>query len=142
LRACERGVDLARLRASIPAPGALGLSMADLQEAARRQGLPLRGVKLSIHEFPLEHPAIVLMKEGDRGHYVVVQPTGTTGTVALLLDFPHPPRSVDYTDLLARPDWTGLALVPKRSNWLAWATGGVAVASGLALARTNTKRRL
>lgn len=133
LRSLDRDVDLAKLRASMPVPGELGLSMEQLQQAASDHGLALSGVRLASQDFPIDRPAIFLMKTGERGHYVVVQPAGTTGKMAIVLDFPRPPRLVDYDEIIAQADWTGLALIPSRPNWPARIAGGLAVVSGLAL---------
>ncbi len=133
LRSLGRDIDLAELRSSMPVPGELGLSMEQLQQAASDHGLALSGVRLASQDFPIDRPAIFLMKTGERGHYVVVQPAGTTGKMAIVLDFPRPPRLVDYDEIIAQADWTGLALIPSRPNWPARIAGGLAVVSGLAL---------
>jgi hypothetical protein len=114
LRLSGRKVDLSALRATLPPPGASGYSMAELREAAGRFGLGLAGVRLAPRDMPLDRPVIVLRMADARGHYVVLKPVGQTGTMVQVLDFPKPPRIMDYSRILASEEWTGLALVPDR----------------------------
>jgi hypothetical protein len=114
LRLDSRDVDLAELRRALPHPGEEGLSMADLRNAAARFGTHLRGARLRREDLPLDRPVIALLGSEGIGHFVVLEPVGTTGTMAMLLDFPGPPRIVDYSSLLTMRGWNGFALVPVR----------------------------
>jgi len=144
LRLDSRDVDLAELRRVIPRPDDRGLSMADLRDAAARFGVHLRGARLRREDLPLDRPVIALLSPEDRGHFVVLEPVGTTGTMAMLLDFPGPPRIVDYSSLATSKGWEGLALVPVRS-WervLPYAIGIAALALMLPLIYAPWRRRL
>ncbi|CAN5642828.1 hypothetical protein BH23PLA1_BH23PLA1_31170 [soil metagenome] len=112
----SRPIELADLRRSLPSPDERGLSMADLIEGARNQGVRLRGVRFRPEDAPLDRPAIAWLRQDDEagGHFVLLKPVGVTGTMVMLLDFPSPPRILDYTDLVASPRWTGRLLVPAR----------------------------
>jgi hypothetical protein len=88
--------------------------MADLQSAASIYGVGLRGARLRREDFPLDRSVIALLSTEGDGHYVVLQPVGTTGTMAMIFDFPRPPRIVDYASLSDSEGWDGLALVPAR----------------------------
>lgn len=114
LRLHSRDVNLSDLRRALPHPGMDGLSMADLQSAASSHGVSLRGTRLRREDFPLDRPIIALLRTEDDGHFVVLQPVGATGTMAMILDFPRPPKIVDHASLSDSEDWNGLALVPVR----------------------------
>jgi ABC-type bacteriocin/lantibiotic exporter with double-glycine peptidase domain len=107
-------VNLSDLRRALPHPGRDGLSMADLQSAASIFGVGLRETRIRREDFPLDRPVIALLSTEDDGHFVVLQPVGTTGTMAMVCDFPRPPRIVDYASLSDSEGWNGLALVPVR----------------------------
>jgi ABC-type bacteriocin/lantibiotic exporter with double-glycine peptidase domain len=143
LRLCGRHADLAAVRAALPEPGDKGLSMAQLAAAADRLGQPVRGVRLRPEDFPLDRPAIVLLRTGeDSGHFVVVRPVGRTGTLVTLLDFPRPPRLVDVARLRSGAGWTGLALVPALPHERAAPYVAGAAALGLAaVGLTGARRR-
>ncbi|MGO9464971.1 MAG: cysteine peptidase family C39 domain-containing protein [Isosphaeraceae bacterium] len=111
-RLCRRSVDLSELRRLLPSPDASGLSMEQLRLAAGARGLTLRGARIGPRDVPLDRAAIILLDIAGKGHFVVLAPAGKTGTVVLVLDFPRPPRAVDYSRLLSSRSWTGKALVP------------------------------
>ena len=111
LRSAE--VVLSELRRSLPATEAHGLSMAEIQAASNHYGVPLKGRRIGPDDTPLDRPIIALLKLGeDQGHFVVLEPVGNLGKMAMVLDFPRPARVIAYTDLMNGEDWTGLALVP------------------------------
>ncbi len=126
LRSVE--ADLADLRRTLPDTVERGLSMAEIRAASAKHGCRLRGAKIGAGDVPLDRPAIVLLKpEGGEGHFVVLEPVGVLGKMVMVLDFPRPPRIVDYAELMDGGDWTGLALSPVTG----WERIGPWVASGL-----------
>lgn len=143
LRLHARDVDLSDLRRRLPRPGEDGLSMADLQSAASSYGLDLRGERLRREDLPLDRPVVALLGEGGGGHFVVLRPVGTTGTMAMLFDFPRPPRVVDYDALWGARGWDGLALVPvrRRGSALPYPAGLAAAVAALLSCRLLAKRR-
>jgi hypothetical protein len=65
---------------------------------------------------------------------------GVTGTMVMVLDFPRPPRVMDYDELLKSNGWSGYVLTPmslrrKLAPWLVAASGLVmaSVAIGLSM---------
>ncbi len=138
LRLRSTEVDLAELRRTLPDTEAQGLSMAEIGAASGRYGVPLRGRRLGPDDVPIDRPTIALLKPSDgQGHYVVLEPVGFRGRAVMVLDFPRPPRIVDYADLMRGGDWTGLALVPvtlwdRSGPWISSGTGVLLVLAGLA----------
>lgn len=138
LRLRSTEVDLAELRRTLPDTEAQGLSMAEIRAASGRYGVPLRGRRLGPGDVPIDRPTIALLKPSDgQGHYVVLEPVGIRVRAVMVLDFPRPPRIVDYADLMRGGDWTGLALVPvtlwdRSGPWIISGTGVLLVLSGLA----------
>jgi len=89
-----------------------GYLMAELADASRALGRPLRGLQIQPEDLPLDRPAIAYLIVSGRGHFVVLNPVGQTGTMVQVLDPPNPPTVVDYDRLLSGPAWTGLLLIP------------------------------
>lgn len=112
LRPCSRDVDLTELRRRLPNPRDSGLSMHELRAAAGTFGLRLRGVRIGSRDVPLDRPVIALLEHEGNGHFVVLVPTGETGTMVQMLDFPRPPQVVDYASLLESSEWTGKVMIP------------------------------
>lgn len=110
LQSCP--VDLAELRRTLPQPGEGGISMAELQAASGKFGLPLRGAFITARDLPLHKPAIAFIENDRNNHFIVLSPVGETGTMVTVLDFPHPPKVVDYSSLISSPGWTGRVLLP------------------------------
>jgi hypothetical protein len=113
-----RPVPLDRLDAALPLRPQDGYSMAELKAAARTLGLQLRGVQLSKGDRPLKRPAIAYFYDRKGGHFAVLKPVGTTGTMVQLIDPPLSPQILDYDRLFSWDSWTGRALVA-HDNWLA-----------------------
>jgi ABC-type bacteriocin/lantibiotic exporter with double-glycine peptidase domain len=109
--------DLATLESRLSSPSPRGHSMQQLRDAARSFGLDLIGVRLSKRHGSLDRPALVFLKEGHHGHFLVIRPIGQTGKLIQMLDSNRMPDVVDAADLFASPRWTGLALIPDRPNW-------------------------
>lgn len=117
LRFEGRPVSLARLGSALPSPVPGGYSMAELSEAARSLGLELEGVRFTKGDKPIDRPAIALVRDGRGGHFVVLRPVGTTGTMVQVIAPPRVPWITDYDRLVASRPWTGLILLP-RDPWL------------------------
>lgn len=120
-----------------------GYSMAELRDAARGLGARLSGVKLHTEAGRApERPAIAYLRRGDVGHFVAIRPVGHTGTLVQVLDEGHDPEVLDAAALYASREWTGLALVPSRAPWLAWAIAGAGLAAvGLGIGRAFRRGR-
>lgn len=128
----NRPSDPAFLETRLPRRNPRGYTMNQLRHAAGECGLELIGVHLSSHGGELDRPALVFQKVGTHGHFLVVRPIGPTGKLLQVLDPNRPPEVVDAQDFFAAPEWTGLALVPRRSNRLTLALAGLAAAAALA----------
>ncbi len=112
-----RAMPIDTLRAHLPAPGPKGHSMAELRDAARACGLTLAGVELSRSNHAPDRPALVFLKQGDHGHFLVVRRVGHSGKLIQVIDSTGDPVVMDAVDLYASSQWTGLALIPARPNW-------------------------
>lgn len=95
-----------------------GHSMKELCDAARGLGLELAGVKWEMTKVPLDRPAIFFVKRRGSGHFFVVRPVGLSRKMVQILDGVRSPEVMDVADLEAIPGWTGLALLPTRTNWI------------------------
>jgi hypothetical protein len=123
-----RPADLRALERALPPPNRQGFSLADLRRAAGVSGLSVRGVKLRSDQ-PLERPALAFVKRGQHGHYLVIRPVGHTGKLVQTIDPSGEVDVIEAADLCSRPEWTGLALVPDRPNWVAILAGALSVGS-------------
>ena len=130
LQLCSAEVDLAELRATLPATRAKGLSMVELQTAASRSGVPLRGRRIDLGDIPIDRPMIAYLRmSAEQGHFVVLEPVGLLGKSVMILDFPRPAQIMAYSDLMRDDRWTGLVLSPVKS----WERFGPWVVSGVGL---------
>lgn len=138
LRLREAPVDLAELRAMLPATAADGLSMAELQAAAGRFGVSLQGKRIDSGDVPLDRSVLALFQEeGGPGHFVVLEPVGVLGKSVMVLDFPRPAQIFAYADLIQGGKWTGLVLAPvtaweRFAPWITSALGLTLACIGLA----------
>jgi hypothetical protein len=105
-----------------------GHSMAELRDIARTHGLYLDGVRIG-KTVPRDRPSLVYIRRGNHGHYLIVRPVGHTGRLVQTIDGADLPEVVEASELCASPGWTGLALVPRRTDWFARAL--VAVCFGV-----------
>jgi hypothetical protein len=105
--------DLSVIERMLPSHTTQGYSLAELQAAAHRRGLSVRGVRLRRSDLPLDRPVIAYMRGPHTGHFVVLRPVGTTGTMVQIFDPPSPPRVLDYDRLLHHPGWTVRLLMPQ-----------------------------
>jgi len=136
-----RAVPVDAVRSALPGEGKTGRSMAELRDAARALGLTLMGVSLPRSDRAPDRPALVLLKREDHGHFVVVRPVGPSGRLIQIIDPNGDPIVTDAADVYASPEWTGLALIPKRPNWaFRVATSLFAVACSVCALRLLVKR--
>ncbi len=112
-----RPVTLDRLLSGLPPRRPDGYSMAELVTAARSLGVDLEGVHFARGDKALTRPAIAFLKQGKGGHFAILRPVGTTGTMVQVIDPPSPPWIADYDRVLAAKPWTGRILVA-RKPWI------------------------
>jgi hypothetical protein len=117
LRLEGRPATIDRLLSSLPARHSEGYSMAELSAASRALGLDLEGVKFVKGDKELDRPAIAFLKDAKGGHFAVLRPVGTTGTMVQVIDPPYAPWIADYDRVLSTRSWTDRILVPRRP-WL------------------------
>ena len=108
--------DLARIERTLPLRRVGGYSMAELRAGGRALGIDLRGVRFGKGDIPLDRPAIAFLDTPGEGHFITLQPVGTMGTMVQVLDPPYAPAVVDYSQLLARPSWSGRLLVRRTTG--------------------------
>lgn len=102
--------------AALPARNKRGFSMAEISNASAKLGLPLSGELISASQMPPNMPVIAYFRKSENGHFAVLRPVGTTGTMVQLIDPPFAPQIVDYKQLSQSPQWNGKLLVP-RDSW-------------------------
>ncbi len=117
LRLEGRPVTLAQLEAALPPRRTEGYSMAELADASATLGFRLDGVRFGKGDQVLTRPAIAFFKSAKGGHFAVLRPVGTTGTMVQVIDPPHVSRILDYTVVLSAKSWTGRVLV-RRDSWI------------------------
>ena len=116
LRVEGREVTLDRLVSVLPPPHDDGYSMAELSAAAGSCGFELEGVQFVQGEKALRRSAIAFLRQGRGGHFAVLRPVGTTGTMVQVIDPPDAPWITDYERILSSKPWTGRILYP-RGSW-------------------------
>jgi hypothetical protein len=117
LRFEKRPVTLDRLESALPPRHPKGYSMAELASAAASLGLDLEGVRYTKGDKALTRPAIAFLKDPRGGHFAVLRPVGTTGTMVQVIDPPGVPWIADYDRICSSKSWTGRILVP-RDPWI------------------------
>jgi hypothetical protein len=120
--------DLSQIDRALPARRDDGYSMAELQAAARANGLRLQGVKLGPHDFPLDRPVIAYTHRHrpGGGHFIVIQPVGVTGTLVQILEPPYPPQVIPYDNLIALHPLPLPVLIPRSPIDMARSLGTIA----------------
>jgi len=115
LRLEGRAVNTVMLDSLLPHSGQ-GNSLAELRDAAQASGLELVAVQLGSFEDSLDRPIIVHMKGQRAGHFVVLRRVGAPNQrMVQVIDPLNGHEIVDVATLCSRPEWTGLALIPKKS---------------------------
>ena len=140
LRLEGRPTELDRLLGILGPSSSTGRSFLSLRKAARECGLNLEAVALPKTPPSLNGPALAFIKGESEGHFLVVRPVGHTGRLVQVIDGDREPVVLDAESLFASPSWTGLALVPRRTNWAALLAGSVFLSSTIALAARLTAR--
>ena len=85
-------------------------------EASLALGLPLRGVSLDLTDTPLDRPALVHLKRGNEGHFVVIRPVGHSGKLVQVIDPIDGVEVLDTQVLLSSAFWTGHAFDPNQAQ--------------------------
>ena len=111
LRLEEIPVTLDRLELALPPLRPNGYSMAELATVGASLGLQLEGVQFARGDSPLDRPAIAFLKDAKGGHFAVLRPVGSTGTMVQVIDPPHVPWIADYDRVFSAKPWTGRILV-------------------------------
>jgi len=117
LRLEGKPVTLDRLESALPFRQPQGYSMAELAAAGGSLGLRLEGLRLAKGDKGLDRPAIAFLKDAKGGHFAVLRPVGSTGTMVQVIDPPHAPWIGDYDRVLSAEPWTGRVLV-RRDAWI------------------------
>jgi ABC-type bacteriocin/lantibiotic exporter with double-glycine peptidase domain len=141
LRLEGRSVDPDRLREALGASGPEAHSFRQLISAGRRFGLTLDAVVLPKQRPSIDGPTLIFLKSGPEGHFVVVRPIGHTGLLWQVIDGERIPAVADAQRLFRSQSWTGLALVPRRKNYLLLFAVGVVFCCAIALAIVAWYRR-
>jgi hypothetical protein len=139
-----RPTPIETIAAKLPPPRPDGFSMKELRDASSSLGLTLDGVYLGQDVAAIDRPMLVFLKVDRQGHFLVIRPVGHTGTLVQVIDSGQPPRVMDKAELVSSDQWTGVALVPRRTNWTLMTTLGLlatACAAGLGLTLLRSLRR-
>lgn len=97
----------------LPDPPPDGYSMEELRAAARRLGVPLRGVRPARgRPFLPQRPALALVASPEGGHYLVIRRDGAAADRVQVWDPGHARFRIAARELPLLPGWTGLALTP------------------------------
>ncbi len=132
----EKPVSIDRLVSALPAPNPEGYSMAELAATARSLGLPLEGVRFAKGDSRPDKPMIAFLKDARGGHFAVLRPVGTTGTMVQVIDPPYPSWITDYDRLLTAGSWTDRVLLPRAPWWSSPGSVGLVVLAGAATLAT------
>ena len=127
-----REIDFNKLAARLPYRRE-GYSMKELRDVARSFGLKLAGEYVGKHAGLIDRPMLAFIKDKDAKieHFLVVRPVGHTGSLVQLIDSNGPPRVIEKSELVASSQWTGIVLVPARTNWAVVGGSGLLAGSGL-----------
>jgi Peptidase C39 family len=109
-------VSLAQLESALPSRHSDGYSLKELADAAGSLGLSLEGVRIAKQDKALDRAAIAFVKDAKGGHFLVLRPVGTTGTMVQVIDPPRAPQIMDYNLLFESRAWKGRILLP-RDPW-------------------------
>ena len=101
---------------SFPIPGPLGHSMKDIIDVARQHHLELDGVLIENEIKKIDQPMIAFVKNEIHGHFIVVFPVSTDGTIVSVVDGKDFPSIMDFSSLKYRKGWTGRVLIANRIN--------------------------
>jgi hypothetical protein len=113
----QHPVSLGRIGSMLPQRQTDGYSMTELATASAKLGLELEGVRFAQGDRPLDGAAIAFFRNGQNGHFAVLRPVGTTGTMVQVIDPPRAPWIADYERVVSGTTWTGRILV-RRGAWM------------------------
>ncbi len=133
-----RPVTVEQLLSKLPPHRPDGYSMAELAATSRALGLELEGVRFAKGDPNPDRPAIAFIENARGGHFTMLRPVGSTGSMVQVVDPPSPPWVTDYDRLFVDGLWTGRILTP-RPPWYspARASGRLAMA-GVILAAASS----
>ncbi len=145
----EMPVTYDNLESVLPPRAPEGYSMLELTAAASSLGLCLEGVRFGKGDKALNRPAIVFLQDAKGGHFAVLRPVGTTGTMVQVIDPSRAPWIADYERVFAARSWTSRVLIPlapwpvRHARHLLFALAcGTLTAAGLLLwSRSSRPRR-
>lgn len=129
----NRSITLDKVTAVLPTRHPKGYSMRELSTASRSLGIDLEGVHFGNGDKALTRPAIAFVEDKRGGHYAVLRPLGTTGTMVQLIDPPHAPWITDYATLFSSRNWTGRILIPRGTWWTRYTYFGILAVGGALL---------
>lgn len=109
-RALGAAPTLEEILGGLPPRGPSGYSLKDLRDMSVRLKVPLVGVDLGKLDRGLDGPALVHLRRGGHGHYVVVRPVARDGRIVQVIDPGGAIRLREVTELTGSPEWTGHAL--------------------------------
>lgn len=111
LQGLDISLDQVKRRLGPLPPG--GYSVSELVSASDSLGLELEALEYKHGKPRAEKNLIVYLLGARGGHFAVLNPVGTTGSMVQLIDPPYPPRIVDWERLLTAKEWTGIVIAPK-----------------------------
>jgi ABC-type bacteriocin/lantibiotic exporter with double-glycine peptidase domain len=132
LRLEGRPVSLDRLLDSLPPRHPDGYSMDELTAASRTLGLELEGIRFAKGDEPPKRPAIAFVKDDRGGHFAVLRPVGTTGTMVQVIDPPSPPWIGDFDRIIGTKIWTGRILVAREPRLAQRSITAILIIAGFA----------
>ena len=138
-----RPIDYDRIAARLPQRRE-GHSMRELRDVARSFGLTLDGGYVGKDLRLIDRPMLAFIHDkGEKiDHFLVVRPVGHTGRLAQVIDSNGPPRVLDKAEIVASSQWTGVVLLPRRTNWVALSGATLLGAAGLLGLRLGIARRV
>jgi ABC-type bacteriocin/lantibiotic exporter with double-glycine peptidase domain len=108
--ALGQSVDFRQIKETIPTDALGQTSMAELVDGLEQLGFCALGVQLDARSLDRVGGPVILYV--DRSHFLVVLPVGDGS--AVLVDPPHPVRTVAISDLAGR--WAGEAILVRKSE--------------------------
>lgn len=109
-------VPLDHVKSVLPPRHPDGYSMAELAAAAEALGLGLEGMRFAEGDKAPARPVIAFLRDARGGHFAVLRPVGTTGTMVQVIDPPSAPWITDYDRVFSVRQWPGRVLVA-RDPW-------------------------
>ena len=108
--------DLSQIKSLFPTTADGEHSFHELRVVASRCGLELDPVVLPMRPSAIDRPTVIFLKRDQEGHFILIRPVGHSGQLVQVFDGTQTPFVCDASTLYDSPSWTGLALIPRRSN--------------------------